>query len=197
MSVAMRIEEKIKRLPKGKPIPVRIFRACGSEAAVHSALSRLVKGGELVSLARGVYARPAPNRFFGSSVPGPHEVAQVIARTTGERLAPHGAEIANQLGLSTQVSVQKAFYTTGRTRSIKVGEGHVHFKHAPRVLVEQADTDAGRVLLALHYFGPKLVTPELLKEAIRYVPAQELLNVEGAPAWLRERLARLETTLRA
>jgi len=94
MSVAANVARKVKRLPKGRSFPLASFLDCGSESAVRTALSRLVKKGNLANLARGVYARPKPNRFFGTSLPGPEEAALTIARATGEHLAPHGAEIA-------------------------------------------------------------------------------------------------------
>lgn len=197
MSVAMQVEAKIKRLPKGKPLPLRMFLGLGPEGAVRAALSRLVKSGELVNMARGVYVRPKPNEFFGSGLPGQEEVAEVIARTTGERLAPHGAEVARRLGLSTQMPVRTAFYTTGRTRRVRVGNSFIQFEHAPERLVKEADSRTGRALLALHHLGPKHVTAEVLKELNKRVPVRELMESKATPAWLRERVRRLEPALRA
>jgi len=193
MSVATNVETRIKRLPKGRALPLRSFLGCGSEVAVRTALSRLVKSGQLVNLARGVYARPKPNRYFGTSFPGPEEVARVIAQATGERLAPHGAEIARRLGLSTQVPMQAAFYTSGRTRRLKVGNGSVYFEHAPARLIMQSDSPAGRALLALHHLGREQATPEVLSDLTHRVPVQELLHAKHAPTWLRERLVALES----
>ena len=197
MSVATNIETRIKRLPKGRAFPLRSFLDCGSENAVRTALSRQVKSGHLVNLAHGVYARPKPNRYFGTSLPGPEEVARVIAKASGERLAPHGAEIARRLGISTQAPTQAAFYTTGRTRRLKVGNGSVSFEHAPARLIMHADSPAGRALLALHHLGRERATPEVLRDLTRRVPVQDLLDAKHAPTWLRERLVALDADPRA
>ncbi len=197
MSVASKVETKLKRLPKGKPLPLQLFSDCGPEGAVRTALSRLVKRGELANVARGIYARPKPNEFFGTSLPAPEEVAEAIASVTGERLAPHGAEMARRLGLSTQMPVRAAFYTTGRTRRLQVGNSYVQFQHAPERLVAEASTRAGSALLALHHLGSEHVTAEVLQELNERVPVRELLRSKATPAWLRVRVTNLEPSLRA
>ena len=196
MSVAANVARKVKRLPRGKALSFRSFLDGGSESAVRTALSRLVKNGELVNLARGIYARPKPNRYFGTSLPGPEEVARAIARASGEQLAPHGAEIARRLGVSTQAPTHAAFYTSGRTRHLKVGSTSVALEHAPAPLVAQAGSPAGRALLALHYLGRQRVTTELLRDLTRRVPAEELLRASDAPVWLRERIKELDAGTR-
>lgn len=197
MSVASKVETKLKRLPKGKPLPLQLFSDCGPEGAVRTALSRLVKRGELANVARGIYARPKPNEFFGTSLPAPEEIAEAIASVTGERLAPHGAEMARRLGLSTQMPVKTAFYTTGRTRRLQVGNSYVQFQHAPERLVSEASTRAGSALLALHHLGREHVTTEMLQELNERVPVRELLRSKATPAWLRDRVTNLEPSLRA
>ena len=197
MSVAANVARKVKRLPKGRAFPLAAFLDCGSENAVRTALSRLVKKGELANLARGVYARPKPNRFFGTSLPGPEEVALTIARASGEHLAPHGAEIARRLGISTQAPTQAIFYTSGRTRRLKVGSTHVHFEHAPEPLVRHADSPAGRVLLALHYLGRTRATTELIRDLTKRVPVADLLHEKGTPMWLHDRIKELDADPRA
>lgn len=194
MSTAARVREKTKRLERGKPFSKQVFSDCGPDTAVRQALSRLAEEGELIRLARGVYARPKPNRFFGTSVPAPEAVAEVLAERRGERIAPHGAELARRLGLSTQVPMQPSFYTSGRTRQVPVANARVFFEHAPEGLVEQANTPAGRALLAMHYLGENRVSPEVLRIIREHVPAEEFGKIEGRriPPWLRARLEDLE-----
>lgn len=189
-SVSQRVAAMAARLPTGTAVPVRAFWACGSATAVRSAVARLVARGVLVRAARGVYARPHPNRYFGAALPPPAEIARAIAEATGERLAPHGAELALRLGLSTQVPVQAVYYTSGRSRRVRVGQGHIHFEHAPARLVAQADGRAGAALLALHYLGPAHVTPQVLRALHGRVPLDELARLPYVPAWLRARLGR-------
>ena len=188
--MAQRVAAMAARLPTGTAVPVRAFRVCGPATAVRPALARLVARGVLVRAAHGVYARPQPNRYFGVALPPPAEIARAIAEASGERLAPHGAEVALRLGLSTQVPVQPVFYTSGRSRRVRVGRGHIGFVHAPARLLAQAESRAGVALLALHHLGPAHVTPPLLLALDERVPLDELARLPYLPAWLRARLGR-------
>lgn len=195
MTTVAKIKEKTKRLEKGKPFSKQVFSGCGSDASVRRALSRLTEEGELVRVARGVYARPKANRFFGTSMPAPEEVAKVLAKRRGEQIALHGAELARQFGLSTQIPTQASFYTTGRTREVPVATAHVFFEHAPQGLVEQAGTPAGRALLALHYLGEKRATPDVIGAIRRRVPPEAFRTIQSqrVPPWIREHLQSLES----
>jgi len=88
-------------------------------------------------------------------------VSRAIARVSGTCLAPHSAKVARRLGVSTQAPTEAVFYTTGRARSLKVGNTHVHFEHAPEPLVRNADSAAGLALLALHCLGRQHATTDV------------------------------------
>lgn len=197
MSVSRRVKDKVKRLRRGQPVPIERFHGLGPAGAVRKALSRLVKSGELVNVARGLYARPEPNEFFGTQLPAEDEVARAIARARGERIATHGAWAANWLGLSSQIPVAPVFYTTGRTRSVRFGATEIQFEHAPGKIIAAAETPAGPALLALHHFGTAHVTPELLERLNERYPVAELLQVEATPVWLRRRIERWLKSRRA
>lgn len=191
MSTAKRVASKVMRLPRGRALSLNLFRECGPAGAVRTALSRLVKAGTLVHLARGVYARPKPSRFYAISLPGAEEVVRCIARSSGEQLAPHGAEVARRMGLTQQAPTQTVYYTTGRTRRLKLGGGEVYFEHAPEALIRNASTPAGRALLAMHHLGREGVTKEVLQQVVQRVPTIDLLHEETSPAWLRSRVSKL------
>lgn len=158
--------------------------------AVRQALSRLTREGELVRPAQGVYARPKPNRWFGTAEPNPADVARVIASRNAERIEVHGAKAARRFGLSTQVPVKTAFYTTGPTRTMNVGNTVVIFKHmAPRYL-RFAGTEAGKAIVALLHMGREHVTPGMVRHVFECLePVDQIrfrTQVETLPAWLRD-----------
>ena len=67
-------------------------------------LSRLETEGVIRRILRGVYDKPAYNRFLGEFVaPIPDKVAHAIARNFGWTIVPCGDTALNLLGLSTQV----------------------------------------------------------------------------------------------
>lgn len=64
---------------------------------------RMRKQGELTQVARGIFIRPKVLLHISKVNPSVKEVTQVIEQTTGVTIAPHGAEVVRQLGLSTQM----------------------------------------------------------------------------------------------
>ncbi|HZJ08189.1 MAG TPA: DUF6088 family protein [Trueperaceae bacterium] len=200
MSTIKRISEKLKRLPKGHPFALETFKQCGSSTSVRQAISRLAKRGELVRLTKGVYARPKPMRHLRNPVlPTPVSVATVIAKQNREELAPHGADLARKLGLSTHVTMRSAFYTTGRTRMVPVGKGVIAFQHAPKYLIKQQHTPEGQALLALHHLGPRHVNGEVLGLVCDRIPCENFgrVNKDELPRWMRQAVKTLESTAHA
>lgn len=196
MSTSERVHQKLKRLPKGLPLTLESFKECGSSTSVRKAVSRLNKRGELVRMTKGVYARPKPIRHLKNpSLPSPESVATVIAKQTREKLAPHGADLARELGLSTHVPMQTAIYTTGRTRKVPVGDSTIAFQKAPTYLIDQQHTEAGRVLLALHYLGPRHVTDETLDRLRKRISVEAFKGVDKQrlPRWMRQVVDMLES----
>ena len=200
MSTHEHVRNKIQRLPRGKPLSLTAFRSCGTPTGIRKAVSRLAKSGELVRVAQGVYARPKPVRLLENpALPTPEAIAKVIAKQNREQLAPHGADLARHLGLSTQMTMQSAFYTTGRTRKVPLRRGTVALQHAPRYLIAQQNTPEGQALLALNYLGPRHTTDEALQRLRERIPSEAFRRIDKRklPNWLRHTVTALEAPQRA
>src|ERR1700680_3207824 len=111
------ILDRIRMRGRGKVFTPKDFLDLGSRDAADKSLSRLVKGGEIQRLGRGLYHYPRVNERLGILV-GPEfdEIAEALARQTGSRVVPSGAAAANRLGLSTQVPAKLVYLSDGRTR---------------------------------------------------------------------------------
>jgi hypothetical protein len=83
----------------------------GSPDAVAQALTRLVRGGELRRVRRGLYWRGAPTRL-GMAPPPPSRVVNEVV--TGPGIGPAGWSAAHALGLSTQVPRRDTIAVAGR-----------------------------------------------------------------------------------
>jgi len=116
MTTAGTIRNHIKGIAIGEPFTSIQFNGLGTRASIDQALSRLVKGGEIVRVSRGVFVRPKNSRYVGQVMPELSKVAQAIANAHGETIQVHGAEAARLLGLTTQMPLQSLFYTSGRNR---------------------------------------------------------------------------------
>lgn len=169
----------------------------GSRAAIDQALSRLVKGGVLRRLARGLYDYPKLHPLLGPLSPDPDDVAKALARETGSRVQIAGARAANLLGLSTQVPAQSTYLTDGPSRHVVLGQRVIVLRHAsPRNLIAPG-SPAGTVVQALRHLGPlhaaevERLAARLLSQADKKLLAT---NAGKAPAWMRPTLSSIAKT---
>lgn len=159
------------------------------------ALTRLTAEGFLARACRGVYYRPAESRFVGRVPAEAEKVVFELASARGETLAVHGAEAARQFQLSTQVPMNPVFLTSGKTRTVRVGDRTVALRHAsPRELV-LAGTKAGAALQALEYLGPQEAPAALPKVLAQLAPKDSRalrFATAAMPSWLSDEFYHLE-----
>lgn len=188
MNIMQSVQQFVQKSPRGKPFASIALLKYGGRAAIDQALCRLASGGKLVRLTRGIYVRPEENRFVGQVLPEPFKVAKVIARKANEVIQVNGAEAARQLGLSTQVSVQPVFLTTGPSRCFKVGNLEVNLKHVSRKKIPLAESKVGLAILALWYLGKQQVTTQtigIIEKKLSVVEFNEFKAAkEQMPAWM-------------
>jgi len=190
-TLAETILERTSGLPEGTPIYAKELLHLGSRAAVDQALSRLARRGHLMRAGRGVYVRPIESRF-GRRAPSASSVVENIAHITGEAIAPHGAAVANKLGLTTQVPVRSVYLTSGRSRQLKLGSQVVELRHAPYWQFALGNQPSGEVLRALAWLGPEKAGAAL-RTLKRKLSASELRAIASArsmlPSWLAEQVS--------
>ena len=175
-----------ERLPEGTPLAARTLLHLGTRAGVHKALSRLAARGQLVRAERGVYLRPVTGRF-GRHSPSIEQVVKALAMHHGEIIVPNGAAAANVLGLTTQVPVRPVYLTSGRSRTIKLGQLSLELRHAPPWQTALVDSPAGQAVRALAWLGPEHTDAALpaLKRKLSSTAFRELLAAAPQfPNWL-------------
>ena len=85
------ILDRIRGQGRGKVFTPKDFLDLGSRDAADQSLSRLVKGGEIQRLGRGLYHYPRVNERLGIPLgPDLDEIAEALARQTGSRVFPPG-----------------------------------------------------------------------------------------------------------
>ena len=147
-SVPDRIMKRARASGRGGVFTPSDFLDVAGRAAVDQALSRLVKGGKLRRLARGLYDFPKVHPKLGPLSPAPDDVAQALARETGSLVQIAGARAANVLGLSAQVPAQSTYLTDGPSRRVVLGKRVVDLRHAsPKHLIAPG-SPAGTVVQA-------------------------------------------------
>ena len=169
------ILDRIRGQGRGKVFTPKDFLDLGSRDAADQSLSRLVKGGEIQRLGRGLYHFPRINERLGIPI-GPEldEIAEALARQTGSRVVPSGAVAANRLGLSTQVPAKPVYLTDGRTREVRIGTTVFQLRHAaPKEFPVGCRTSA-MVFQALRHLGQVAVDNQVLAQLRRALSADQL-----------------------
>jgi hypothetical protein len=183
--------KRVRASGRGSVFTPSDFLTIAARSSVDQALSRLVKGGQLRRLARGLYDFPKVHPKLGALSPAPDDVAKALARETGSQVQIAGARAANALGLSTQVPAQSTYLTDGPSRRVVLGKRVVDLRHAsPKHLIAPG-SPAGTVVQALRHVGP-VRAADVAQVAARRLSANDkktlASTVVKAPAWMRPTL---------
>jgi len=164
-SIQDHILDRIRGQGRGRVFTPKDFLDLGSRDAADQSLSRLVRGGEIQRLGRGLYYFPRMNQRLGIPIgPDPDEIAEALARQTGSLVVPSGAVAANRLGLSAQVPAKPVYLTNGRTREVKIGNTTFRLQHAaPKEFAAGCRTSA-MVFQALRHLGQVAVDDRVLSQ---------------------------------
>jgi hypothetical protein len=173
-------------LPEGGLLSPKEFLHLASRAAVDQALTRLTREEKLLRVGRGIYALPVQGRF-GSRPPSAHTVVDAIAAASGEVVVPSGATEANALGLTTQVPVRQVFLTSGHSRTLRLGQQSLEFKHGAPWQLLMGNRPAGMAIRALGWLGQDQAASALQTLHSR-LPATEWDAMRAAraamPSWM-------------
>ena len=182
----------IRQMPEGTLLRATALLHLGSRAAIDQSLSRLVKRSVLMRVGRGLYVLPVETRF-GKHAPLTQDLMEQLGEQTGEVIVTSGAAAASRLGLTTQVPVQEIYLTSGRTRTMRLGDRIVQLRHAKKWELSYARRAAGEALRALGSLGPSGLEAGLAKLRM-LLPESEfrvLTSAAGqAPGWMAESLSR-------
>jgi hypothetical protein len=184
-----------RNIPEGGLLSPKEFLHLGSRAAVDQALTRLTREGTLLRVGRGTYAFPIQGRF-GSRPPSTEAVVHAIESVSGEMIVPNGASEANALGLTTQVQTREVFITSGRSRTLQLGNRLIELKHGNRLQLLLGKRPAGMVIRALSWLGPDEGASAL--EGLRSkLPTTEWDAVRAAravmPSWMAKAVGEVST----
>ncbi|MDP1623219.1 MAG: DUF6088 family protein [Bacteroidales bacterium] len=181
---------KIKKARRGTLFFGDDFISKGNSEAVRKALQRLVKSGELVRIATGIYVRPEIDPVIGQVTPGIEAIAKAIARRDKARIIPTGVYALNRLGLSTQVSMNLVYLTDGAARKVKVGNRTITFKKATPKNVSAIGAISSLVIQALKTIGKDKATPYETEKIQLLLKKEKITHLQHdirlAPEWIRQ-----------
>ncbi len=189
-SIESQILTRISKAGRGVLFFSDSFIAFGTPDAVRQALARLVKAGELLRVATGIYVRPQVDNIVGKLTPGIEEIARAIAKRDKARIIPTGIYALNRLGLSAQVPMNVVYLTDGTTRKIKIGKRSITFKKTSPKNLAAVGEISSLVIQALRTIGKdKATDAEIIKiqQLLKKEKSTRLQHdIRLAPAWIRE-----------
>lgn len=128
------------------------FLDLANRDAVDKAMQRLVAGGEIRRIDRGLYDMPRPNRLTRQdSPPDPRAVIDAVARRDQIRVLVDGLTAANDLGLSNAVPAKIVVHADARLKTIRLGKLEIIFKPTAASKLFWAGRPAMRLVQALHW----------------------------------------------
>lgn len=191
------IWEKLQKHPEGEPFKVGIFRKIAPMTAIRRTLSKLVKSGTLMRVTRGVYVRPEISRYAGPVPPSSEAILRLV--TEGETITLSGIEAAQRLGLITQMVLKEIYWTSGRTRQIRLTNGSIiYLRHASPRTLALSGRPAGYALIALWGLGKTWLTSRHIHTLRRKLPPEEFQALRGQepsmPRWMKDKFLEEESS---
>ena len=187
-SIDNKILSRIYGRKRGAVVVPSDFLDLGNRTAVDLALHRLVNGGVLRRLSRGLYDYPKEHPELGLLLPSAETIARALAGRDQIRLQPAGAYAANLLGLTEQVPAKIVFLTDGPGRSMRIGPMTIQLRRTTPRNMATAGTTTGLVIQAFRNLGRAHVTPERVAHLKRTLPKKErgelLKHFKPAPSWM-------------
>jgi len=157
--LATHISSLIDAAPPGRVWVPADFALLGSRDVIDKTLQRMVAGGQLRRIDRGLYDRPSINRLTKRpTTPDYRAVLDALARRDQLRMLVDGMTAANDLGLTDAVPARVTIHTDARRRSIHLANLVIEFKQTAPSRLYWADRPAMRVVQALYWLKDMLST---------------------------------------
>lgn len=166
----------------------------GAAETIRKILHEATITGILEKAGHGIYIKPKVSRF--GKVPIPLEkIAREIADRDKCKILPTGHTAANIIGLSTQVPMNLSYITTGSTRTIKIGERKISFRHAsPKNFAAQGRA-MPLLIQGIREIGEENISGSEYKAIRRFIDKQQDPYLHEdlllAPAWIQRIIKKL------
>lgn len=179
-----RIFERIQYKGKNYVFSALDFSPDFKRWEIDQALRDLEASSKIKRIIRGLYYYPVYNDTLKEfSVPDMRDVAQALARKHEWTIFPEGNTALNYLKLSTQVPAKYVFISTGGSKTYKIGNTTLEFKH--RILRESDinNENANLVVQALKSLGQTYASdPNFIKKLASRFSYAEWVKIEKSAA---------------
>jgi len=176
------IKRHILKLPKDQPFTTRDCLIYGMRTAIDQALSRLVKGGFIRRLARGIFVRDEKKYF---SV---FEIATIKAQAFGHKIMRHEFVIPSQRYSLDEPIIEPKLFINSHASQFCVDGKVIKLRGTPDRKMRLDEGKVGQALKVLWTLGKDKVTRETVILAtcrFDWTERQEIIHyIKWLPAWL-------------
>jgi Family of unknown function (DUF6088) len=190
-SIADRIMSQVRVRGRGKWVfTPKDFLDLGNRAAIDRALSRLVVEGKLRRIGRGLYDFPRQSKILQGAAPASLDATvQAISRRDQIRVMPNGIVFANDLGLTNAVPAKASYISSGRTKTMLVGNRKIYLQHVSQKVIAWADRPGGQFVAAVLWLDKAIASAPDMIDLMRVKLADEvkqdlLQDLDLLPGWM-------------
>ena len=163
-SISNSIIRRIRAKQRGWVFTPKNFIDLAPRNNIDIILYRLLKKGIIRKLARGIYDFPIKHPKLGTLASSPDAIAKAIASKTNAAIQPSGANLANQLGLDTQVPSKPHYLTSGNSTRKKIANYPITLSHSRFLNNIQLNTNTTKMINALYHIGKDNITSDVINK---------------------------------
>lgn len=182
------ILRRIRAKQRGWVFTAKDFIDIATRNTIGVTLYRLTKKSIIRKIGYGIYDFPAQHPKLGTLTPSPDTIVSAIATRTGDIIQPSGAQLANQLGLDTQVPAKPAYLTSGSSTKKKVANYPLTLNHSRFLNKTPWSTNAASVINALYHMGKGHITDDMINKCRKFLTQRDKSqlnnNLKQLPYWM-------------
>ena len=158
---------------------------------IDKSLSELSKMGKIRRVSRGMYDYPKYSDFLNQELsPDIDGIARALARKFNWTIEISGESALNYLNLSTQVTGNYIYLSSGPSRSYKIGNTSLTFRHRALKNIGFKYQESSLLVQALKSLGEVHITDEVKKKLIEWLDIKKcnkiLKDTKTATTWIYE-----------
>ncbi len=182
------ILRRIRAKGRGWVFTAKDFIDIASRSTIGVTLHRLTKKGVIRKIGYGIYDFPAQHPKIGQLGPTLDAITSAMTTRTGDTIQPSGAQLANQLGLDTQVPAKPAYITSGNPTKKKIASYPITFHHSKFLNKHSWSTNSAKVINALHHIGKNNITDDMINKCSKILNQRDKTqlknNLKQLPYWM-------------
>ncbi|RIV16857.1 DUF6088 family protein [Mycoplasmopsis gallopavonis] len=180
---------------EGKIFAINDFYKFGTKNTIKSILYRLSKENKITRIADGLYVKPRYNKILKKySYPSPHEFAEKIAEKFSWKIVPTGETALNYTNLSTQVSNEYIYVSSGGYKEYCYQNKKIIFKHTTNRNIMNYSDQLLILIQAIKRIGQKNIKEKHIKMLARFaknIKEDLIKDTLNLPFWIYEILVQI------